>query len=92
MPAEAKQFCREKARRYSIRMLDTEYLAELDNPQLSVALQNHFVPAELQEGTYDEIYELYLGDRATAILELINGEKKLFEEVVGKAVVATTPV
>jgi hypothetical protein len=51
------------------------YLAELQekNPKLSAALESHFIPKELIAGTYDDVYEIFLEDRARKLSELICG-------------------
>jgi hypothetical protein len=49
------------------------YLGELEkrNSQLAEALRQHLVPEELIEGTYDDLYEMFLEDRGKAIMSVL---------------------
>jgi hypothetical protein len=50
-----------------------DYLAEIEkkNPKLSEALTAHLIPAELTTGAYDDVYEIFLGDRAEQIANIL---------------------
>jgi hypothetical protein len=49
------------------------YLREIQvkNPRLDLALGAHMIPAELATGEYDDLYEIFLEDRAKRLLELV---------------------
>lgn len=46
------------------------YLAEMakKNSDLRTAIENHLLPADLMKGAYDDLYEIFLEDRAKLIL------------------------
>jgi hypothetical protein len=41
------------------------------NPELSKALASHLIPEDTANGTYDDVYELFLEDRSKAIMTAI---------------------
>lgn len=49
------------------------YLAEIQkqNPKLKLALEKHLIPSELADAAYDDLYDIYLEDRAKQILGAI---------------------
>jgi len=55
------------------------YLGELEkrNSRLAEALRQHLVPAELIDGTYDDLYEMFLEDRGKAIMSVL--EEHVFD-------------
>jgi hypothetical protein len=52
----------------------SKYLAEIElkNPKLRDALAMHMIPADILDGVYDDLYELFLEDRAKAILAAVD--------------------
>lgn len=52
----------------------SKYLGEIaiENRNLATALQIHRIPPELVKGGYDDLYDIFLEDRAKAILNDIN--------------------
>jgi hypothetical protein len=57
----------------------SKYLAELleRNSNLPDALHQHLVPSELIDGTYDELYEVFLEDRGKEMMSVL--EEKIFK-------------
>jgi hypothetical protein len=49
----------------------SQYLSELTkkNPQIEAALASQMIPTELASGVYDDVYQVFLEDRARAIIE-----------------------
>ena len=49
------------------------YLSEIQkqNPCLKIALEKHLIPSELAEGAYDNLYDIFIEDRAKNILVAI---------------------
>lgn len=49
------------------------YLGDLrkSNPHLDSALEQQLIPSSIADGTYDELFEIFLEDRAKRILEVI---------------------
>ncbi|MEJ0084492.1 MAG: DUF262 domain-containing protein [Pseudomonadota bacterium] len=64
----------------------SKYLAELQvkNPKLATALEAHFIPKDLIGGTYDDIYEIFLEDRAKKISDLIVGVTRTERELLAR--------
>ncbi len=53
-----------------------QYLGELKkaNPRLESALEQHLIPAQVADGSYDELFEIFLEDRAKRILEVLDSK------------------
>lgn len=51
----------------------SQYLPELEesNPEIRRSLAQHLVPEETIEGLYDELYTIFLEDRARKMFELV---------------------
>jgi hypothetical protein len=47
------------------------------NKELADALSQHFVPRELIDGTYDDMYDMFLEDRGQAIMAALKA--KIFD-------------
>jgi hypothetical protein len=47
------------------------------NSNLREALHQHLVPSELIDGTYDELYEVFLDDRGKEMMSVL--EEKIFK-------------
>lgn len=56
------------------------YLNELKrrNPQLELSLENHLIPLEMLEQTYDDFYSVILDERASKIFQIIHSN--IFEK------------